>query len=55
MNVIDDGAKPKGTPRGHSLQDAYTRKTYLYMWQSWVEIEHYFVAYFDHITAFEAL
>jgi len=25
------------------------------MWQSQVEIEHYSVAYFDHITAFEAL
>ena len=24
------------------------------MWQSWVEIEHYSVANFDHITAFEA-
>ena len=28
---------------------------YIYMWQSWVEIEHYSVAYFDRITAFEAL
>ena len=26
-----------------------------YMWQSRVEIEHYFVAYFDRSTAFEAL
>ena len=26
-----------------------------YMWQSQVEIEHYSVAYFAHITAFEAL
>ena len=26
-----------------------------YMWQSQVEIEHYCVAYFNHITAFEAL
>ena len=26
-----------------------------YMWQSRVEIEHYCVAYFDRITAFEAL
>ena len=25
------------------------------MWQSRVEIEHYSVAYFDHIAAFEAL
>ena len=25
------------------------------LWQSWVEIEHYSVAYFDHITAFVAL
>ena len=25
------------------------------MWQSRVEIEHYSVAYFDRITAFEAL
>ena len=25
------------------------------MWQSRVEIEHYSVAYFTHITAFEAL
>ena len=26
-----------------------------YMWQSRVEIEHYSVAYFDHIAVFEAL
>ena len=26
-----------------------------YMWQSWVEIEHYSVAYFQCVTAFEAL
>ena len=25
------------------------------MWQSWVEIEHYSVPYFNRITAFEAL
>ena len=25
------------------------------MWQSQVEIEHYFVVYFDRITAFEVL
>jgi len=25
------------------------------MWQSRVEIKHYSIAYFDHITAFEAL
>ena len=25
----------------------------IYMWQSWVEIEHYSVVYFDHITAFD--
>ena len=25
------------------------------MWQSWVETEHYLIAYFDHVTAFEAL
>ena len=28
---------------------------YIYMWQSRVEIEHYSVANFDRITAFEAL
>ena len=27
----------------------------LHMWQSWAEIKHYSVAYFDHITAFKAL
>ena len=26
-----------------------------YVWQSQVEIKHYSVAYFNHITAFEAL
>ena len=26
-----------------------------YMWQSWVEIEHYSVAYFAHIAVFKAL
>ena len=30
-------------------------KTYRYQWQSWVEIEHYSIVYFDRITAFEAL
>ena len=28
---------------------------YLHMWQSQVEIKHYSVAYFDHVTVFEAL
>ena len=28
---------------------------YIYVWQSQVEIEHYFIAYFDHVIAFEAL
>ena len=27
----------------------------LHMWQSQVEIEHYSVVYFDHVTVFEAL
>ena len=27
----------------------------IHMWQSQVEIEHYSVAYFDHIAAFKAL
>ena len=27
----------------------------MYMWQSQVEIKHYSVAYFDHITAFKVL
>ena len=26
-----------------------------YIWQSQVEIEHYYIAYFDRITAFEVL
>ena len=25
------------------------------MWQSWTEIEYYSVAYFEHITEFDAL
>ena len=25
------------------------------VWQSWVEIKHYSVAYFDHITALQVL
>ena len=33
----------------------YTSEDLCYMWQSRVEIEHYSVAYFEHITAFEAL
>ena len=28
---------------------------YHHIWQSWVEIKHYSVAYFDHVTAFKAL
>ena len=27
----------------------------IYMWQSWVEIEHYSAAYFECITVFEVL
>ena len=27
----------------------------LHMWQSRVEIEHYFVVYFDHVTTFKVL
>ena len=46
MNIINDGANlnqklTKRTPRGHSLQGVYTRKTYLYMWQSQVEIKKF--------------
>jgi len=26
-----------------------------YMWQSWIELEHYSIAYFNRITMFEAL
>ena len=26
-----------------------------YMWQSWIEIEYYSIAYFDRITEFDAL
>ena len=26
-----------------------------HMWQSWVEIEHYSVAYFDHVPTFKVL
>ena len=26
-----------------------------HMWQSWVEIEHYSIAYFDHVTTFKVL
>ena len=29
--------------------------SHVHMWQSWVEIEHYFVAQFDHFTAFEVI
>ena len=27
----------------------------IYMWQSWVEIEHYSIAYFARIASFEVL
>ena len=30
-------------------------KSFLHMWQSWVETELYSVAYFDRITTFKAL
>ena len=37
----------------------YTLPSFLkqqsHMWQSWVEIEHYSVAYFDRVTTFEML
>ena len=28
---------------------------HFYMWQSWIEIEYYSVAYFDLVTTFEVL
>ena len=31
------------------------RLGHAYVWQSWVEIEHYSVAQFDRVTTFEAL
>ena len=36
-------------------QKGYCSPENLHMWQSRVEIEHYSVAYFRRITAFEAL
>ena len=27
----------------------------IHMWQSWIEIEYYFVLYFKHITEFDVL
>ena len=38
-------------PRQQALQE---RKICSYVWQSWIEIK-YFVAYFEHITQFDAL
>ena len=44
------------------LQEKHNKEVYYpiqgketYMWQSRVEIEHYSIAYFDRIAAFEAL
>ena len=44
-------------PQKHSTVGSIFRKLVQisYMWQSWVEIEHYFVVYFDCVTVFEAL
>ena len=40
----------------HILSSLQPRHFYtVHMWQSWVEIEQYFAAYFDRITMFEAL
>ena len=42
----------------HSKQITYAQIsliTIIYMWQSWVKIEHYSAAYFECITAFEVL
>ena len=30
-------------------------EAHMYMWQSQIEIEYYFVAYFERITEFDAL
>ena len=41
----------------HCLYLAYVAEVSLqmYMWQSWVEIKYYSVAYFERVTVFEAL
>ena len=48
-------------PRPHFRRDVVYKMggringTLRYMWQSWVEIKHYSVAYFDRVTAFKVL
>ena len=39
----------------HDTRPSVEAAIFMYMWQSRVEIEHYSVAYFDRITAFEVL
>ena len=34
---------------------ALDREKHHYMWQSWVEIKHYSIAYIAHITTFQTL
>ena len=39
----------------HTVDVLLTEQNYMYMWQSRIEIEYYSVAYFKHITEFDAL
>ena len=45
--------KLKGLARKTNTRD--NSWNYIYVWQSWVEIKHYSVAYFDHVTALQVL
>ena len=56
VSEIDDGTYSSSTIQCQKIITIVQGTVELYqMWQSWVEIEHYSFAYFDPITAFEAL
>ena len=42
-------------PRRLDVVEAVYLLEQLHMWQSWVEIEHYSVAYFNRVAAFKEL
>ena len=50
---LDESKCERTFSKSNFVRMAFIR--YLHMWQSRVEIKHYFIAYFDQVTAFEAL
>ena len=58
---VSDATKAVRRNRGNATFDLlfvvslYNVDLQLYLWQSWVDLEHYSIAHFNRITVFEVL